>query len=224
MRLISRLFPVLMLSFCVQILSSCGSTESSGAAATTGTCTDPFHCQNSALARDASADAVNGGTCPAATAGASGVGDATAVTIPTVPFPEASKEALHNLEVINRFRAAAGVSALVLDKALSTFATTGSTALKDSGVPHQHFADASGDAMAIGGFCGGSGGENQAPGWSAEDVNATIDAVMQSMMDEGPGGGHHDNILNPAWGKVGVGLVVQDGKLYFTNDFSPKCD
>ena len=42
-------------------------------------------------------------------------------------------------------------------------------------------------------------------------------------MDEGPGGGHHDNILNPKFASVGVGLVIKDGGLYFTNDFSNAC-
>jgi hypothetical protein len=55
-------------------------------------------------------------------------------------------------------------------------------------------------------------------------VSAAVDAALQSMMDEGPGGGHHDNILSAAWGKVGISVLVQDGKLYLTNDFSAACD
>ncbi len=43
------------------------------------------------------------------------------------------------------------------------------------------------------------------------------------MMAEGPGGGHHDNIVNPAFVSLGVGLLVQDGGLYLTNDFSNAC-
>ena len=92
------------------------------------------------------------------------------------------------------------------------------------GVAHGHFAGADGSEFAEAGFCGGGAAENQAPDWPAEDVLASIDESLQMMMDEGPGGGHHDNILDPAWGKVGLSALVVNGRLYLTNDFSPKCD
>ena len=58
------------------------------------------------------------------------------------------------------------------------------------------------------GFCS-SAAENQAPGWPVNnDEDATIDAILKAMMDEGPGGGHHDNILAASSTRVGVGLVV----------------
>jgi uncharacterized protein YkwD len=40
------------------------------------------------------------------------------------------------------------------------------------------------------------------------------------MIDEGPGGGHHDNMLNPKFRRVGIGLVIDGNELYLTNDFS----
>ncbi len=40
------------------------------------------------------------------------------------------------------------------------------------------------------------------------------------MMDEGAGGGHQDNMLDAKMHRLGVGLVQDGDKLYFTNDFS----
>jgi uncharacterized protein YkwD len=130
----------------------------------------------------------------------------------------------HNLEVLNMYRAANNAPALVLSDALNTFAATGSQQLAAGGPAHGHFQQAITDhTLFSSGFCSGAG-ENQAPGWAINnDENKTIDAILKSMMDEGPGGGHHDNIVNPQFRLVGVGLLVQGGGLYFTNDFSNAC-
>jgi hypothetical protein len=97
--------------------------------------------------------------------------------------------------------------------------------LESSGQAHGYFASqANAGAIWTEGFCG-SAAENQAPGWPVNgDEDATIDAILKSMMDEGPGGGHHDNIVAAASTRVGVGLVVDaQGALWFTNDFSGAC-
>ena len=47
-----------------------------------------------------------------------------------------------------------------------------------------------------------------------------IDVLLRLMMDEGPGGGHYENIVNQRFRRVGVGLVYAGGRLYLTNDFS----
>jgi len=126
----------------------------------------------------------------------------------------------HNLDALNAYRKAAGSPPLQLSDALNKFATDGSDALANGGAAHGHFG--SSDVFKSG-FCNGAG-ENQAPGWPThDDVNATIDGILKAMMDEGPGGGHHDNILNPHYASVGVGLVIKGGGLYFTNDFSNAC-
>jgi len=130
----------------------------------------------------------------------------------------------HNLDALNNYRAANNAPPLQLSSALNQFATVGSMQLAAGGAPHGHFQQAIND-MSIwqSGFCNGAG-ENQAPGWAINgDENATIDSILQSMMNEGAGGGHHDNIVNPRFALVGIGLVVQGGGLYFTNDFSNAC-
>jgi uncharacterized protein YkwD len=127
----------------------------------------------------------------------------------------------HNLDALNAYRAQAGSPPLKLSDALNKFATTGSEELSNGGQAHGHFG--SSDVFSNG-FCNGAG-ENQAPGWGINgDENGTIDGILKAMMDEGPGGGHHDNILNPSYALVGIGLVIKDDGLYFTNDFSNACN
>lgn len=130
----------------------------------------------------------------------------------------------HNLDKINLYRGMNSAAALTLSTDLNNFATTGSQQLAAGGMAHGHFQAAIADnTIWQSGFCAGAG-ENQAPGWPVNgDENATIDSILKSMMDEGPGGGHHDNIVNPNFRSLGVGLIVQNGGLYLTNDFSNAC-
>ena len=131
----------------------------------------------------------------------------------------------HNLATLNMYRAQAGVAPLALDDRLSTFSTTASMQLESTMQAHGYFAaQANSGAIWSQGFCG-SAAENQAPGWATNgNEDATIDAILQSMMAEGPGGGHHDNILAASSTRVGVGLVVDaQVALWFTNDFSGPC-
>lgn len=134
----------------------------------------------------------------------------------------------HNLATLNMYRAQAGAPALTLDDTLSTFSTTASDMLESSGQAHGYFVSQSqSGALWNEGFCN-TAAENQAPGWSIAqnggDEDATIDAVLAAMMAEGPGGGHHDNILATSSTRLGVGLVVDAQQaLWFTNDFSGPC-
>jgi uncharacterized protein YkwD len=136
--------------------------------------------------------------------------------------PADSPAVQHNLDALNAYRKQAGSPPLALSNALNQFATVGSEQLADGGKAHGHFG--SSDVFKSG-FCSGAG-ENQAPGWPVEngDQNATIDGILKAMMDEGEGGGHHDNIVNPKFALVGIGLVERDDGLYFTNDFSNACE
>jgi uncharacterized protein YkwD len=132
-----------------------------------------------------------------------------------------------NLDRINALRKSAGLAPLVLDPQITAFAREGSAQLMRDHVPHGHFAQA-GDGIWQRGFKGGIA-ENQGywNGWprAASDPvaneQAQIAQILKSMMDEGPGGGHHDNILSPKAKRLGVGLLEDgEGKLYLTNDFS----
>ena len=153
-------------------------------------------------------------------AGCGGDGNGTTGTTGVMADPAMQ----HNLDVLNMYRSQNNAPALVFSAQLNQFAATGTQDLAGGGAAHAHFKAASDDqSIWKSGFCGGAG-ENQAPGWPLNpDENGTIDAILKAMMDEGPGGGHHDNIVNPAFRSVGVGLVLQSG-LYLTNDFSNACN
>ncbi|HEY8078247.1 MAG TPA: CAP domain-containing protein [Labilithrix sp.] len=145
------------------------------------------------------------------------------------PQPQANASSFdqYNLDRINDLRRRAGVAPLVLDARLEDFARAGSAQLMRDHVPHAHFQQA-GSSLWNQGFQGNAH-ENQGAntGWprAANDPNqnerAQIDQILDAMMREGPGGGHHDAILDPKMKRVGVGLL-EDGKgqLYLTNDFS----
>lgn len=145
------------------------------------------------------------------------------VASPSQPLPSVDKNieaaVLYNFQRLNAHRARAGAPALLLDPGISDFARQGSLELKQNHQAHGHFRNA--DVWASG-FAGGAA-ENQGDpnGWPIRGgLNATIDAILQAMINEGPGGGHHDNMLNPKFRRVGIGLVVDGNKLYLTNDFS----
>jgi uncharacterized protein YkwD len=144
-----------------------------------------------------------------------------AVELPRAGDPHVA----HCLAAINRYRAAAGVEPLTLSDALGAFALEGSRRLAAERAPHRHFNDASADgSIWRAGFCWHAA-ENQAPDWISTDAteDAILDQILKAMMDEGPGGAHHDNLLDPRFARVGVGLYRAAGKLWLTTDFSPSC-
>jgi hypothetical protein len=58
-------------------------------------------------------------------------------------------------------------------------------------------------------------------GWRPGPVGRQIDEILALMMDEGPGGGHHDDMLDPRWTRLGVGITNPGGEAYVTTDFAP---
>jgi uncharacterized protein YkwD len=130
----------------------------------------------------------------------------------------------YNVDRINAYRARAGLAPLLYDAKISAFAHAGSERLAQDHTPHAHFAA---HAQGAPGF-GSRSAENQGdPGGvpaldadPAANGRKQIDIMLKLMMDEGPGGGHYDNMMNPRFRRVGIGLVVVGNKLYMTNDFS----
>lgn len=135
---------------------------------------------------------------------------------------------MHNLEVINRYRAEAHLVTLRIDATLSTFAEAGSAQLANDHRPHGHFVDA-GPAKWSRGFRGAAA-ENQGDEWPALDSDGVtnqrlqIDAMMKVMFDQGPGEGHghghYENMMDPRFRRMGIGILTIRGVTYLTNDFS----
>lgn len=143
---------------------------------------------------------------------------------PEDPYPS-DPLVRYNVEQINRYRSAKGLAPVLYDAKISAFARQGSDRLSRDHNPHAHFAA---HAQGAPGF-GSRSAENQGdpagvpvldPSDATKNGKKQIDVMLKLMMDEGPGGGHHDNMMNPRFRRVGIGLVYTGGKLYLTNDFS----
>lgn len=116
-----------------------------------------------------------------------------------------SDERAYCVEVLNELRAQASRPPLTRSAALETCATAGAQSDAASGSPHGHF-------VATGGCGGTTFAENETPGWPLQNfgsVREVIRASAQMMYDEGPGGGHHDNIVGD-YTEVGCGIHVTD--------------
>lgn len=142
---------------------------------------------------------------------------------PADPYP-ADPLVRYNVEQVNAYRARGGLPPLLYDARLSAFAVQGSHRLARDHVPHANFAE---HAQAQ--HFGSRSAENQGdpggvPVLDASNAwrNATkqVDIMLKLMMDEGPGGGHYDNIMNPKMRRIGIGNVVVGNRFYMTNDFS----
>jgi uncharacterized protein YkwD len=142
---------------------------------------------------------------------------------PADPYPS-DPLVRYNVERVNAYRLQKGLAPLLYDAKISTFAIHGSEQLSSDHTPHAHFAS---NAKGAPGF-GSRAAENQGDpaGVPSLDPDRTkngpkqIDTMLKLMMDEGPGGGHHDNIMNAHFRRIGIGLHYAGGKLYMTNDFS----
>ncbi len=143
---------------------------------------------------------------------------------PEDPYPS-DPLVRYNVEQINKYRSAKGLAPVLYDAKISAFARQGSERLSRDHSPHAHFAA---NAQGAPGF-GSRSAENQGdpagvpvldPSDATRNGKKQIDVMLKLMMDEGPGGGHHDNMMNPRFRRVGIGLSYSGGKLYLTNDFS----
>jgi uncharacterized protein YkwD len=143
---------------------------------------------------------------------------------PADPYPS-DPLVKYNVDRINAYRAQKNLGPVLYDAKISSFATKGSERLSRDHTPHANFAENIKSQPP--GF-GSRSAENQGdpsgvPALDADPIASgkkQIDVMMKLMMDEGPGGGHYENMMNPRFRRVGIGLVYAGGKLYLTNDFS----
>lgn len=152
---------------------------------------------------------------------------------PADPYP-ADPLVKYNVDAINSYRKKHGAPMLKYDAKISVFATTASKQLSKDHKAHNYFNAhikdqlGSEDAKKGKSGFGSRGAENQGD-WDGvprmekndlENGKKQIDVMMKLMYDEGPGGGHYENMINPKFKRVGIGLVYAGDKLYLTNDFS----
>ena len=130
----------------------------------------------------------------------------------------------YNVDAINACRARAGLPPYTYDAQLSAFAYAGSQELAQDHAAHAHFHCCSQGAPGF----GHARAENQGDPSGVPQMHPDpftngrmqIDTMLRLMIDEGPGGGHYDNMMSARYRRVGVGLFYVGGKLYMTNDFS----
>lgn len=118
------------------------------------------------------------------------------------------------VSVINQHRAAHSKPALTRSPEIEACAAAGAREDAASGRAHGHFSGTGG--------CGFTAdAENEIPGWPLgnRSIPEIIDDGTQMMMDEGPGGGHYENILGEHEA-VGCGIYVTDGgEVWIVQDF-----
>lgn len=153
---------------------------------------------------------------------------------PADPYPS-DPLVKYNVDAINMYRKKHGAPMLKYDAKISVFATAASKQLSKEHKAHAYFnahikgALSDPDAKKGKSGFGSRGAENQGD-WDGvprlvekndlENGKKQIDVMMKLMYDEGPGGGHYENMINPKFKRVGIGLVYVGDKLYLTNDFS----
>jgi uncharacterized protein YkwD len=155
-------------------------------------------------------------TAPAIYAGGGGGG------VPAAPGSSSDQQ--YALNQINAARASYGLAPLVLDAAISAVAYAHAADM----MANNYFSHTSLDGttykqrLTNGGISYGYSGENQCWLSGGGGVQPTLDWCHAAFWSEPyPGGGNHkDNILNPNFRRVGVGIAVGGSKVIVVWDFT----
>lgn len=121
------------------------------------------------------------------------------------------------VDVTNQYRATNGKAPLTRSAALETYAAEGAQYDSEHGSPHGHFMATNGGGVAW--------AENEIPGWDVGwgdgTVMGVVEAGLEAMWDEGPGGGHHDNMNSSNHTQLGCGIYVTPAnEVWVVQDFS----
>ena len=113
----------------------------------------------------------------------------------------------------NKYREEAGKARVAYSPELEAYADEG--AMVDFGAsPHHHFSSTNGGGIAF--------AENECPqqgNWMVgADLVQTVRDCIQAFYDEGPGGGHYENMMGP-YGTVGIGIYQQGSRVTIIQDF-----
>jgi len=112
----------------------------------------------------------------------------------------------------NAYRAMKGKAAVVYNANLEAYADEG--AMVDfSSSPHHHFSSTGGGGIAF--------AENECPqqgNWHVgADIVMTVKDCMKAFYDEGPGGGHYENMMGP-YTTIGCGIYSEGDKVTILQD------
>lgn len=115
----------------------------------------------------------------------------------------------------NALRSSAGLPALKRSAELEACAAAAAAEDHRSGNPHGHFQRTSGCELAL--------AENELPRWLLPSQAGALAGVIRSglamMWDEGPGGGHHDNIVGAKYTDIGCGIFISGDSVTVVQNF-----
>jgi hypothetical protein len=116
----------------------------------------------------------------------------------------------------NRYRMQHGRAVLVRSSQLEAYADQGALISHEGGAPHQHFLQTQGGGVAF--------AENEFPRASIAsfgngDLSELVRFWIRVTYEEGPGGGHYENLLHPSARRLGCGIHVRDGDATIIQDF-----
>jgi uncharacterized protein YkwD len=142
----------------------------------------------------------------------------TSATTPTAPSSDNSADASFNLDSelaycvaeTNRYRTSVGVAPLARSSALEAYAAIGAGEDGLAHVAHQHFRSTNGGGVAS--------AENVIPWWRSTSVHQVIHDGLAMMWNEGPGGGHYEN-MRGRYTQLGCGIFVNGGEITVVQDF-----
>lgn len=151
--------------------------------------------------------ATGGATGGAATPPAGGSSGA-----PAPPTGQYAAELQACVDAINGFRAQKGLAPLQRSTAIEAFSAKAAASDAASGRPHGYFSQTRGGGVAS--------AENEVPGWPmGGGIQKVVEDGARMMFDEGPGGGHYENIVG-RYTQVGCGIAVTpQGRVWVTQDF-----
>lgn len=118
------------------------------------------------------------------------------------------------LDTVNACRATLGLKPVVWSKSLEAFADEGARYDAGVGTAHTHFGKFSVHAVP-------ADAENALPGWPIKNysVASAMKEGTKMMWDEGPGGGHYENIKGDQT-SLGCGVfVTAKGEIWIVQDF-----
>lgn len=130
--------------------------------------------------------------------------------------PSIEDKRLYNLKRLNEIRDEYDLPPLVMDECLNKIAELANDERIETDELHGMFSREC--LMQESCECDWAQ-ENQGDAYGMGSWQEEMDVVLEMMMDEGPGGGHHDNIVSTEWTRVGIGIRIFQDVLYFTNDF-----
>ena len=136
---------------------------------------------------------------------------------PAAPAPRDDDLAFCVAET-NRYRARYALPPLRRSAELEAYAAAGARYDTAVRIPHKHFDDTPGGHLAY--------TENEClsfHGWSLRfaggSVRGAIIKCLRTFYDEGPGGGHYENMLGGEYGTVGCGVHVVGGGVTIVQDY-----